>query len=157
MILLAQEELNRQQKTEEINENLERKLKTLQGMSPQIDLFAPISKPRTNFNDLSDEEELDIIKRLTAEAGLEISLANKLDGSTEQYDMNVADTGFKPSEKESSDLPWCIICNEDASLRCHGCERDLYCLRYFKEGHDSYDLNDHKTSKYSAPKNMDYD
>ncbi|XP_077969996.1 abscission/NoCut checkpoint regulator-like [Styela clava] len=157
MILLAQEELKRQKKIGEIDENMEGRLKTLQGMSPQIDLCAPISKPRTNLDDLSDEEELELIKRLTAEAGLEVSLANRLGGSTEQYDMNVADKGYKRSEKESSDLPWCIICNEDASLRCHGCEGDLYCLRCFKEGHDSYDLNDHKTSKYSAPKNMDYD
>lgn len=30
---------------------------------------------------------------------------------------------------------WCIICNDDATLKCLGCDGDLYCANCWKEGH----------------------
>ncbi|XP_049754060.1 abscission/NoCut checkpoint regulator isoform X3 [Elephas maximus indicus] len=54
-------------------------------------------------------------------------------------------------ESEAEELPWCCICNEDATLRCAGCDGDLYCARCFREGHDASELKEHQTFAYCPP------
>ncbi|RMD40068.1 hypothetical protein DV735_g5056, partial [Chaetothyriales sp. CBS 134920] len=39
--------------------------------------------------------------------------------------------GFTEDEIDS----WCIICYDDATLSCIGCDRDLYCTKCWLEGH----------------------
>lgn len=154
LLILAQEELKRQREEMErgttVDSSIEERLRQLQGMSPQIDVHAPIPKSKMISDDLSDEEEEALIERLTAEAGLEVSIAGR------QPQKKSSRSGSKLSE-EDEELPWCIICNEDATLCCEGCEGDLYCQRCFKEGHDSFDLPDHKTTKFARPSKMDCD
>ncbi|XP_063715079.1 abscission/NoCut checkpoint regulator-like isoform X2 [Symsagittifera roscoffensis] len=55
------------------------------------------------------------------------------------------------SDNEDSELPWCVICNGNAQLRCvdEECEGALYCSRCFKEDHSDSDMRHHRTVKYS--------
>ena len=52
---------------------------------------------------------------------------------------------------EEDDLPWCCICNNDATLRCYDCDDDLYCTRCFSEGHESFGLFDHRYGPFEPP------
>ena len=48
------------------------------------------------------------------------------------------------------DLPWCCICNADATLRCFDCDNDLYCTRCFSEGHEQFGLFDHQYMPFES-------
>jgi hypothetical protein len=43
--------------------------------------------------------------------------------------------GFTDDDVDS----WCVICNEDATLRCIGCDDDLYCTKCWLDGHKGPD------------------
>lgn len=45
-----------------------------------------------------------------------------------------ASSSLKTYTDEEMDS-WCVICNEDATLRCVGCDGDLYCRECWEEGH----------------------
>lgn len=58
-------------------------------------------------------------------------------------------SGFTDEDIES----WCIICDKDASLRCIGCDDDLYCTSCWLEGHKGedagYEERTHKAVQFS--------
>ena len=68
-------------------------------------------------------------------------------------------TGIKPPAKATGPKgaigftdqdvnDWCIICSDDANLRCLGCDRDLYCTNCWMEGHRGEDAGyEEKTHK----------
>jgi hypothetical protein len=42
----------------------------------------------------------------------------------------------KPSKVPDEDVSsWCCICNEDGTVRCSGCDDDVYCEACWREGH----------------------
>ncbi|KAF2634958.1 hypothetical protein P280DRAFT_207003 [Massarina eburnea CBS 473.64] len=53
---------------------------------------------------------------------------------------------------------WCIICNDDATLKCIGCDNDLYCHNCWMEGHrgESAGLEErrHKAVLYEKKKSQ---
>jgi hypothetical protein len=57
-----------------------------------------------------------------------------------------------PAEAEME--RWCLICNEDASCWCVGCDGDPYCTRCWREGHVGPDASyaAHRTVPISAPR-----
>lgn len=69
------------------------------------------------------------------------------------------DSDLTPEEKEfvnsvkpgenTEELPWCTICNEDATIRCIGCDGDLFCKGCFNEIHaDDEEYREHRTKKF---------
>jgi hypothetical protein len=50
---------------------------------------------------------------------------------------------------------WCVICQDDATVLCHGCDEMLYCARCWKEGHlgggAGWEERGHEWSKYRRP------
>jgi hypothetical protein len=68
-------------------------------------------------------------------------------------------TGIKTYKPPPSSAPpedeidtWCIICLDDANLKCLGCDGDLYCTKCWIEGHRSedagYEERKHKAVEY---------
>ena len=89
-----------------------------------------------------DSETADLIKRILEEDRLEQSMRDagiSIKLPTESIN--------KEDEEEEEELPWCFMCNADATVKCITCE-DLYCNKCFKIAHDKYDLKAHNYEKY---------
>ena len=60
------------------------------------------------------------------------------------------------SYADSDISTWCIICNDDATMRCIGCDGDLYCTTCWMEGHRGEDAGfeekKHKAVQYNKKK-----
>jgi len=51
-------------------------------------------------------------------------------------------------QAEPEELPWCVICNDDASVRCQDCGGDLYCGQCYKELHRDPEERRHRAVGY---------
>jgi len=92
-----------------------------------------------DVDDIDEEERL--IKQLMAEARLDQNLG--VGASLPHGGQTDGATSGEPEE-----LPWCVICNEDALVRCRGCDGDLYCTACYKEFHVGEDPNEHRVEKF---------
>ena len=110
--------------------------------------------PQTTGGGEFQDEVQDLIARMLEEAELDKRLeASGLDCRPEQSAPSngnalggasvVAATPYSRVPPGSEDMPWCCICNDDATMRCYDCDDDLYCQKCFSEGHERFGLFDH--------------
>ena len=136
--------------------------------NPSSELLAAQQLGITNFPEEDDEEEESLINRMIAEAALDsrleesgynldaapqASALSKRDREDHHRDLGGASVGASAASNywgndSEDELPWCCICNRDATLRCFDCDDDLYCTRCFSEGHEQFGLFDHRYAPY---------
>lgn len=113
------------------DDEIEKRLRGLKGPS-----LAPEVKDIIEDDDMDSDTEADLTaRRLVAEANLPMN------------EMTVGRASANPlnNDDDQQDLPWCVICNEDAILCCRDCDDDLYCMECFREFHSDSDTRKHKT------------
>lgn len=125
-------------------EDIERRLAALRGQEP-----GNAKQQTEQIEETEEEEAARTMKQYLEEA--------KLDDVVLDADEEELIAGLPPPPKGTKtldELPFCEICNEDASLRCLECE-NLFCVNCFKEFHDEEEYKTHQTKPYQAPKNID--
>lgn len=114
----------------------------------------------------SDEEAEQIIRKLKGEADLEDKLSmDELESKSSSSDVDSGEEGKKSRKRNSKqrssrhttndddsgpadELPFCCICSEDAAVRCHDCDKDLFCNRCLREIHNEWGYTNHRTTPY---------
>ncbi|KUI61486.1 Abscission/NoCut checkpoint regulator [Cytospora mali] len=67
-------------------------------------------------------------------------------------DRPIPGVAKKPGYTDEDQKTWCIVCLEDGTVRCLGCDGDVYCARCWREMHvgpsAGYDERGHKWEKF---------
>lgn len=149
-------------------ESIERRLAALKGSPGGADQKPPTAD--SNDEHVHDEETL--AKKIVNKVG---DMTNKKNKQWNKFSFFISllanaqyldeaalpDSDLTPEEKEfvnsikpeqpTEELPWCTICNEDATIRCIGCDDDLFCRPCFKEIHDNdEEYRGHRTKPFVA-------
>ncbi|XP_049469336.1 abscission/NoCut checkpoint regulator [Panthera uncia] len=135
---------------------LAKRLAMLRGQDPNKVTLQDYHLPDSDDDEDEETAIQRVLQQLTEEAaldeasGLNIPVEPALRAQAQSYraESQKAQAKAPRQEAEEEELPWCCICNEDATLRCAGCDGDLYCARCFREGHDAFELKEHQTSAY---------
>ncbi|XP_039923567.1 abscission/NoCut checkpoint regulator [Hirundo rustica] len=144
-----------------------KRLAALRGEDPEKVTLEAYKLPDSDEEVAEEEAICRVLKQLTEEAALDEasgfnippdqtpqpgpSQQNLCKKAKQKSHTPAATALARADDSDEDELPWCCICNEDATLRCHGCDGDLYCQRCFWEGHEEFDLKDHHTSRYHLP------
>ncbi|KAJ9152064.1 Abscission/NoCut checkpoint regulator [Pleurostoma richardsiae] len=116
----------------------------------------------TALRDPAPDEPLDfedeISARMAALKGLGTAPATDAFGlpaapTFQPGDRPVKGVMKRPGYTDEDQKTWCIVCLEDATVRCLGCDGDVFCARCFREMHvgpsAGYDERGHKWVKFS--------
>ncbi|XP_076314273.1 abscission/NoCut checkpoint regulator isoform X2 [Tachypleus tridentatus] len=178
-LILVERQVNSKHQQEEENVDLDELNKQLKTESEQLDAIAKkeladlgqnkavqealselkkkkqLEGEKSPFETTEEEENKcnAVVEQILDEAALEekFKQLQPLDDQNKTTKSSGSNIAISESG-EMEELPWCVICNEDALVRCLDCEGDLYCMRCFKECHDSFDIKDHRSAPYKPTK-----
>ena len=113
--------LNRRMSMDEELEERLNKLKGYERMSSEKSIGDRLSH---SMEVDSEEETEKIVEKLLNEV--------KLPEIPDEDDDIVVPTRENVDEPDDDVLTWCVICNEDARLKCLDCDGDVYCLDCYR-------------------------
>ncbi|KIX01813.1 uncharacterized protein Z518_09540 [Rhinocladiella mackenziei CBS 650.93] len=93
-----------------------------------------LPEPVETKPDSNRKEDDDLASRF---AGLSLPSVPTTMKSTKPFTSTSAKPTIGYTDEEVD--TWCIICNDDATFRCIGCDGDLYCTNCWMEGHRGED------------------
>lgn len=113
---------------------------------PSAPTSDPISTQNSTANDHQDLDGVD----LSSFSKLVRLNANDLSDPGSFAAKRLKDQKKKEKDEEEGDEieNWCCICNEDANVKCEGCDLDPYCSNCWAEGHSNMlreELREHRT------------
>ncbi|KAJ9647642.1 hypothetical protein H2204_000272 [Knufia peltigerae] len=105
---------------------------------PSLDLPSTPSKdpePAPSADEHDEDQDEDLASRFASLSLPSVPTTIRSTKTSTPKTKSGAGTGFTDEEIDT----WCIICNDDATLRCIGCDGDLYCNSCWVEGHRGED------------------
>uniref|UniRef100_A0A1L8DWA1 Putative membrane trafficking and cell signaling protein hrs n=1 Tax=Nyssomyia neivai TaxID=330878 RepID=A0A1L8DWA1_9DIPT len=103
----------------------------------------PVASPEEE-----SEDEETAAKKITQRYLAEVSI----EGDILDPDEKELISSLPAPSKDTEELPWCTVCNEDATIRCLGCDGELFCRECFKDIHDDEEYRAHRTKAYGKKK-----
>jgi hypothetical protein len=117
--------------------------------SSVLDLPSVPSGPSTQAASGKDTDD-ELFARLAA-----LKVTSTPGGIASPSARSEAELRWASIDKDDDDTTWCVICCDDATIKCLGCDGDLYCGGCWKEGHRSEDAGMeermHKAVLYQKP------